>query len=196
MHKAYREGNSLCYTNVVAYHTYTTRSYILGAAQYSEHDAIYTCITEEFGIVRARATGARKEDSKLRYSLQVGACVSLSLVQGRAGWRITGAVLIYEPSQRTITLFARLGKLAERLVHGQERNDALFDIFTACRGVSDVRSSELLLVIQMLVSLGYIPPYIIESILEKPESERVAYIESHRPILLKTVNNALHASHL
>lgn len=180
----------------VAYHTYTTRSYILSAGQYSEHDALYTCITEEFGVLRARATGARKEDSKLRYSLQVGACVSLSLVQGRAGWRITGAVLIYEPSRATITLFARLGKLAERLVHGQERNDALFEIFTACRQAQDVRSSELLLVIQMLVSLGYIPPYIIEGILEKPETERIAYIESHRPILLKTVNNALNASHL
>lgn len=180
----------------MAYHTYTTSSYILNVSQYGEHDALYTCITEEFGILRARATGARKEDSKLRYTLQVGACVSLSLVQGRAGWRITGAVLTHEPPRKSITLFARLGKLAERLVHGQERNDALFRIFTTCREVSDMRSSELLLVIQILVSLGYIPPYIIDSILEKPEAERIAYIESHRPVLLKTVNNALSASHL
>lgn len=180
----------------MAYHTYTTRSYILSASQYSEHDALYTCITEEFGVLRARATGARKEDSKLRYSLQVGACVALSLVQGKAGWRITGAVLIHEPPHTTITLFARLGRLAERLVHGQERNDALFQIFTSCREAPDVRSSELLLVIQMLVSLGYIPPYIVEAILEKTDDERIAYIESHRPVLLKTVNNALSASHL
>lgn len=180
----------------MAYHTYTTQSFVLSASQYGEHDALYTCITEEFGVLRARATGARKEDSKLRYSLQVGAHIWLSLVQGRAGWRITGAVLIHEPSHTTITLFARLGKLAERLVHGQERNDALFSIFKDCRAVSDIRSSELLLVIQMLVSLGYIPPHIIETILEKPETERVAYIESHRPVLLKTVNSALSSSHL
>lgn len=180
----------------MAYHTYTTRAHILRASQLSEQDALFSCMTEEFGLIRARATGARKEDSKLRYSLQVGTYVALSLVQGKAGWRITGAVLIGEPVQKTITLYARLAKLSERLVHGAERNDALFQIFTTCRTVPDVRSHELLLVIQMLVSLGYVAPHIIETILEKPESERVAYIESHRPVLLKTVNGALNASHL
>jgi hypothetical protein len=113
-----------------------------------------------------------------------------------AGWRITGAVLIAEPSKATITLFARLGKLAERLVHGQERNDALFQVFADCQLASDVRSAELFLVIQMLVSLGYIPPYVIETILKLPESERVSYIESHRPILVRTVNDAITSSHL
>ncbi len=180
----------------VAYHTYTTSAHILRASQLSEHDALFLCMTEEFGLVRVRATGARKEDSKLRYSLQVGAYVALSLVQGKAGWRVTGAVLMEEPVFKTITLYARLAKLAERLVHGAERNDALFQIFCACRTVPDVRSHELLLVIQMLVALGYVPPHIIETILEKPESERVAFIESHRPVLLRTVNGALNASHL
>lgn len=180
----------------MAYNTYTTKAHLLHATQLSEHDILFSVMTEEFGLIRARATGARKEDSKLRYTLQVGSYTSLSLVQGKAGWRITGAVLIEEPSRTTITLFARLSRLADRLIQGPERNDALFDIFSCCRTAQDIKTSELLLVIRMLVALGYIPPHIVETILEKPEQERITYIESHRPVLLKTVNSALNASHL
>jgi recombinational DNA repair protein (RecF pathway) len=180
----------------MAYHTYTTNAYILHAAQLGEHDVFYICMTESFGLIRARATGARKEDSKLRYSLQIGSCVALSLVKGKAGWRVTGAVLLQEPHRPTITLFAKLARLSERLVHGEEQNDALYAVFCECTTYADVRTAELWLVMRVLVSLGYLSPQIIEVIESKTVEDRHTYLESNRPVLLKTVNNALESSHL
>jgi recombinational DNA repair protein (RecF pathway) len=152
--------------------------------------------TEAFGVLRARATGIRKEDSKLRYSLQVGAQAAVSLVQGKAGWRVTGAVLRVAPTQGTITLFARLAKLTERLVHGSEPNDELFKLFTQCRHAQDIPSSEIMCVAQMLSSLGYIAPERINSLLQQPVADQPEYVAQHRPQLLELINSALTASHL
>jgi recombinational DNA repair protein (RecF pathway) len=178
----------------MSYHIYTTEAFVLHGYQLGEADALYACFTKDFGLVRARATGVRKEASKLRYSLQ--ARIHLSLIKGRAGWRITGAVLIANQKPEQLALFGRLAKLTERLVHGEERNDGLFSVFTSHDESTVSQTDELFAVIKILVTLGYIPAQLLETITSLPLEERAQHIELHRSVLVRTVNDALTSSHL
>ena len=74
-------------------HKYETRGIVLARTPVGEANAIVTVLTEELGLVRARAQGLRKPGAKLAAALATFVESSFVLVRGKEGWRVAGAVL-------------------------------------------------------------------------------------------------------
>ena len=100
-------------------HKYVTRAIVLNRFPARESGLVLTLLTEDFGLVRARAEGLRKSGAKLASSLQTLCECDVTLVRGKDGWRLTGALLsenrfrsldalARECAARTAALFLRL----------------------------------------------------------------------------------------
>src|SRR3989344_5419541 len=106
------------------YQKYNTESLVLGSRESGESDRTIVLFTKDFGLVRARASSVRGEKSKMRYALQNYTLSNASLVRGKRGWRVAGAVALRLAigDVRGISAFARISELVVRLVHGGEEN--------------------------------------------------------------------------
>ena len=72
----------------MSYQTYTTEALVCGTYRRNTADASYALLTAEAGLVYASARSVREERSRQRYALQDFAQIRVSLVRGKAGWRI------------------------------------------------------------------------------------------------------------
>ena len=75
-------------------HKYVTRGIVLSRGAARESGLMLTLLTEDFGLVRAKAEGLRKPGAKLASALQTLCESDVTLVRGKDGWRITGALLV------------------------------------------------------------------------------------------------------
>lgn len=114
-------------------HKYETSAIVLGRSPLAESAALIALLTEEFGLVRARAEGLRKPGAKLAHALQTFDLSEVTLVRGKEGWRLSGALLSEH-------LFAKLPASAReragranglflRLMHGEGGDPALFSLW-------------------------------------------------------------------
>ncbi len=74
-------------------HKYATTGLVLARYGVSEASADIVLLTDELGLVRARAQSVRKPGAKLASALQTLAQSRVVLVRGKEGWRLAGAVL-------------------------------------------------------------------------------------------------------
>jgi DNA repair protein RecO len=170
----------------VSYHIYTTKGLVLSERPLKEADRIYSILTRDLGLVRASATGVRKESSKLRGALEPFALSSVSLVRGKDFWRLTSSELLQKlPGTEGL---ARPFALLEKLVQGESAHPELFDaIETAIRGENgDKRDNisfvgEEQLVASILYHLGYL---------------KEADLTLDKKSLIKAINDGLHSSQL
>ena len=88
-------------------HKYQTRGIVVARLPFGEGHARLAIVTEELGLVYARAAGVRVPKSKLAHALTTFAESDLVLVEGVEGWRVAGAVL-------ATNWFERLGTPDER----------------------------------------------------------------------------------
>ncbi len=115
-------------------HKYATQAIVLARRPLAESAALVTLLTEEFGIVRARAEGLRKPGAKLAHALQTFDACEVTLVRGKEGWRLSGA-LQGESWFRNLSRSARVragrvNGLLIRLVHGELNDVFLFPLFS------------------------------------------------------------------
>lgn len=191
--------------------THHTHGIVLGGFSVGESDRYLSLFTRDLGFVSTLARGVREERSKLRYALQ-DLCVSMfSLVRGRDIWRITGAIgeeniyQVLRGKREQLDVAIRLSHLLRRLLHGEERNESLYNIFSeTLRALQIVPSSgvsalEILSALRILHALGYVSPrgdieqYLLGSGYP-PES--LVGVDRHRKTLLATINRGIHASQL
>ncbi|MFZ2038333.1 MAG: DNA repair protein RecO, partial [Minisyncoccia bacterium] len=124
-------------------------------------------LTRELGLISAKAQGLRLLNSKLRYSLQDFSLTEVSLVRGKEVWRLTGAKLIKENNlikkypDNFLVLF-RLSRLLLRLLHGEEKNEKLYDLFYQTQTFLyqsftpvELKTLEIVAVLRILRCLGY-----------------------------------------
>lgn len=187
----------------MSYQKYHTEALVLRGYDYGEADRVFALFTQEFGLVRARATSVRAEKSKMRYALQPYARVKVSLVRGSRGWRAAGAsreAAFPVESESGARVFARTSLLVERLVAGEERNDYLFD--TLCdahealqREPESVHAMiELMCVARILYTLGYLSPEALGVALFERTSflpHDFAEVDAARTKILASVNAAI-----
>lgn len=154
----------------MAYHVYQTKALILQGSSMGDANRFVSIFTRELGLVRAVAKSARRERSKLRYSLQDYSFGNVALVRGREVWRITGAKedfsVYYElrKNQKKVRIFVIVVRLVNRLVQGEEKNELLFDVLSSFitylleEEIPDeqYKALECLIVMRVLYSLGYI----------------------------------------
>ncbi len=163
----------------MSHHIYNTDAIVLGSTAVGETDRSVWLLTRDSGLLVARAQGARKEESKMRYSLQEYSLVQVSLVAGKAGWRVTGAVLEHSfifdlKKQYRLSAAAKISDLLKRFVPRDEPNAELFNI--VLNGLIDL--DETLLVALILQNLGYLHG-------EAPAADR------SRTALLVDINEAI-----
>lgn len=147
------------------YQKYQTDALVLRGYERGESDRVYALFTREFGLVWAKASAVRRENSRQRYALQNGSRSLVSLVRGNRGWRLAGAsaeTVISAHKTSGVRAFTRIGNLLERLSAGEEQNPYLFDTLSEAHA-SLMREAdelhgviELVTVARMLFALGYL----------------------------------------
>ena len=115
-------------------HKYVTSAIVLARTPLAESASLVTVLTEEFGLLRARAEGLRKPGAKLAHALQTLDRSEITLVRGKEAWRLSGAVLeesTFSVLSRAQRLRAgRVAGLLLRLVRGEANDPMLFIIFS------------------------------------------------------------------
>ncbi len=140
---------------------YTTEGFVLKSLNFGEANKCYFILTKDFGLVKATAQGVRLLKSKLRYNLDDLSAVQISMVRGKDIWRITSA---HAKTKLNHPIILPIFSLLLRLLHGEERNDFLYE--TIKEGISFLDSQKLsseqlsnlecILALRILSSLGYI----------------------------------------
>ena len=133
-----------------------------------EADRLYLFYTKDFGMVLAHATSVRHSKSKLRPHIIFGVMLSITLLRSKARWKITESVVSTEkisPKSLGYKSFAQILLTIKSLIHGEEKNESLFDAlheFYSYLCVNpdgkDTESAECLAMIKVLHSLGYGEP--------------------------------------
>ena len=145
-------------------HKYATDAIVLARTPLKESATLLTLLTEEFGVLRARAEGLRKPGSKLAHALQTFDRCEVTLVRGKEGWRLSGALL----EERWFSKLDRKGReragrvngLLLRLVQGEVNDTFLFSIFIrflealAGREEEGQDAAECFAALRVLASLG------------------------------------------
>ena len=189
------------------YAKYTTDAIVLSTGERGEADSFVALYTYDFGLVFARAAGARKESSRMRYALYAGSHMSASLVRGKAGWRLAGARAIGAYlAPEDVQVFARVARLARRLMSGDEQNEYIFRslesfLNSLADSSLDRAALELIAVTRLLHGLGYISKEALAAapILTTAGEVTAADLElaaKEKRALLGAVNGALAASQL
>ena len=193
----------------MAYETYTTDALVCGLWGTREHDASLRLLTRDAGMLYARAGGVRADKSKLRYGLQEFSLSRVTLVHGRADWRVTGAVAIenfYFDAQARSARASVLTSMRfiRRFIHGSEVHQELFDMVVdgmrTLAGGGGARDEQLFL-LRLLHYLGYVSPQPVYAQLLHTQTLAEACAlcgvgQALPPAIGKTIENALAASHL
>jgi DNA repair protein RecO len=190
------------------YQKYQTEAIVLNSYPLGEADKTCVLYTRDFGLVRARATGVRKETSKMRYALQHYSRATVGLVRGVRGWRLAGAIALENTAHKDpagVRAFARISELVAKLVIGEEENPYLYEALSqtheallqeTCEASATI---EVVAVARTLYSLGYISQEALQTALFTHTAyslEHLTEAESIRDDLLFSINRALSETHL
>lgn len=184
------------------HHIYTTPAFIISSTPHGEAGKFLLIFTEDFGMIGALAQGIRLNQSKLRYHIQDFDYTNISIVRGKEVWRLTGAHEI-ENKIKPNVLHIRILKLLKRLLHGEEKNEKLFEIikllYKADIKEKDYDSVECLMVLRILNTLGYIRNTDkLNIFLENNliDDDMIKYMKENKVKVVKVINSALKESQL
>lgn len=155
----------------MSYQVYTTEALVCGSVPSNTADKHFLLFTRDAGMVYATARSVREERSRQRFALQDFSHIQVSLIKGKAGWRI-GSVEAHENQfLRTSSRAVRgsqllLVRTLRRFVQGEEAHPTLYDevqeqlIVLSAPDLPHRPFAELLARVRILHHLGYIaaPP--------------------------------------
>lgn len=178
------------------HHVYTTPAFVIQSAPQGEAGKFLLLFTKDFGMIGATAQGIRLVQSKLRYHLQDFSFSNVSVVRGKEVWRITGAHELDHQKETEVHL--KVLKLLKRLLHGEEKNERLFEIIESLFR-ADIKEEndeivECITVLRILNTLGYISVtdeirlYLTGTSFDQELLESAAKIKVN---LVKAINSAL-----
>ena len=109
-----------------------TKAIVLKSYDSGEKDAAISLFTKEFGQLYAKVSGVRDLKSKHRYAIQDHSFINVSLIKGKAGWRITSSSFIKsfyfdieDKNKRDKIL--KILSLVKRFFLGEESNEKIFE---------------------------------------------------------------------
>lgn len=196
----------------MAYHLYHTEAVVLWSVDGGESNRFYALYTRDLGLVWALAQGVRELKSKLHGHLRQWRITDVTLVRGRALWRLTsaqehaagGGEGAAAPS--TLGAAARISKLIQRLVHGEGPNYELyqelssaFHFLHSCDFlIEDLDVFEIVCATRILAHLGYGDVAQASSAITGTawSNEVLERAKKERASLIRTINTALAASQL
>ncbi len=191
---------------------YNTEGFILRSADFGEANKYFFVFTEQFGLIKVAGQGVRHLKSKLRYSLADFSLSYFSVVRGRELWRLTSAEkkLILKDTIK-LSLLSRIFSLLLRLLHGEEKNDLLFQylkegiIFLDSLEMSKLNLDtkledfECILALRILSALGYIGKLgDFDQFTTSPyfTAELLIIMSTLKSRAILEINKSLHETHL
>lgn len=188
---------------------YHTDAYILKSYPHGESNKTFILLTKDFGLVRANAQGIRLHKSKLKFSLQEYSKAHITLIKGKAGWKITTAQPLFniykEASKNSFELIVRSFSLLIRLLQGEERNTELYEIinqgilFLIKDEADNHLDIECVLILRILNNLGYVSDnkgLTFFTIDNDWDNDYISGIKDERQNALVEINRALKESQL
>ena len=181
---------------------------MLRSFEQGESDKTLVLFTRDFGMIFAKCVGIRKNESKMRYALQDFSCASASLIRGKRGWRLAGAVALCPSAGAKLgglRSFSNIARLLQRLIQGEEKNTYLFDAVREAhmyllKGSNELRPTvELICVARTLHALGYLSAEATsETLFRESHYSKAQFTEAERirAMLLRSVNEAIAESQL
>ncbi len=192
----------------MSYSTYTTEAIVCGTRDRNTTDRSYLLFTRDGGMLYAEARGARREGSKQRYALQDFTRVRISLVRGKAGWRV-GSVEALENYYTTATDRSARGsvvafvKLLRRFARGEEPHPELYAyterVLPVLAASQEMRSFlEAFVQVHALALLGYVALGALPEPLRNPAVAGAAALASvdYEARLQVALESAIAHSHL
>jgi recombinational DNA repair protein (RecF pathway) len=183
------------------HHIYTTKAFVVHSSPYGEAGKFLLLFTKDFGMIGATAQGIRLVQSKLRYHVQDYSFNTISIVRGKEVWRLTGASG-HENFIKTNILHIKIFKLLKRLLHGEEKNEKLFDIIESLYKNEVTGDNfeivECLIVLRVLNSLGYIANKEFVRFIDNNNlnNEILEEVKKEKIQILKVINKALNETQL
>ncbi|MFA6340653.1 MAG: DNA repair protein RecO [Candidatus Paceibacterota bacterium] len=190
---------------------YTTKAIIIKSIPVGEANKLYFLLTKDLGFIKASAQGVRKSASKLKSHLQDLCLVNISVVKGREIWRIVGVETISQrpfiKDKEKILVAKNIFSLLLRLLHGEEKNEALFDnilslydfLSESSLSKDDLANLETIIVLRILYHLGYFKrSFDLSSFAEGNELslDLLNSFNDKRRLAIKEINEALSETHL
>lgn len=184
---------------------HVSRGIVLGKKPLGEAHTLVSVLTEDRGLLRAKATSTRAESSKLRYGLEPLTFGRYSFVEGRYEWKLTGVDEVtrefFSSHAHSRIAAGRAGKLLLRLIRGEEESRALFatvreGLSALARASSQEESAtvECILVLRALSHLGYLPQTrALEPFMsgDFPSAALAVSEQASRAFLIRTINESL-----
>lgn len=191
----------------MSHHIYTTPGFIVHSAPHGEAGKFYLLFTRDLGMIGTTAQGVRLSQSKLRYHTQDYSYGLFSVVRGKEVWRMTGAKEIEGIGLLPVSnrkLFVRIISLLKRLLHGEEKNEKLFEIveklYMYLASSSDsLEYIEYITVLRILDCLGYLSHgAIFKDLISNTDitDDLLVQVENDKDIIIEEINNALKESQL
>lgn len=187
-------------------HKYVTPAIVLGRSPIGEASTLVVLLTRELGILRARAQGLRKPGAKLASALQTLSGADVTLVRGKEGWRLSGAILTDNHFDGlTPDMRARAGRIASlmtRLVSGDSEEEELYRFFEellhALPGLPEEEQdeAEIAAALSLLLVLGLDAGESVPRAEGRYGPQALAYVRAHRKRLIERVNRGIEASGL
>jgi len=174
----------------MSHQIYTTDAIVLSQFDKAETASVLMLFTRDFGLIYANAQGIRKIQSKLRNVLHNYAYIEVSLVYGREIWRVVNArekksfSSIKNENPKRV-LFAQIISLLKRFLGQEEVNAELFnDVVSATLFLdgealtkNELERFELMIILRILSSLGYVKEDLITKKESIPFSEILSFNE-------------------
>jgi recombinational DNA repair protein (RecF pathway) len=193
----------------MSFSVYHATGLIVSVRNAGESDREYLLLTRELGIVRARARSVRLARSKLRYILHPYRVLRVDFVRGKAGWRLTSAILLEEfvalqQNRVKRTIAVQCLRLAARLLQTDEPSVEVYEeaieVFRALAAASEelAASYEALFAARILAHLGYWradgrEDLVLHRTIRDVDPRRLSEM---RPSLVAAINESLRHSHL
>lgn len=190
------------------YHKHNTKGIVISGRTEGDSNKSLIVFTERFGLISAKAQGARNMRSKMRGGLQEFSLAEFSLVQGRNGWKIVSVRTKknFFENLRTfperLKIAANVLSLIKKLV-AEEKTLNLFDIvanffsFLEKAKESEIVLAECLTMVRILHSLGYMrndPELSMPISSSEIQMHDLETIAPKRMKIIKLINESLKAA--
>ena len=192
----------------MSYQTYITEALVCGTFNRNTADRSYLLFTKEAGMLFAEARSVREERSRQRFALQDFSLVRVSLIKGKATWKV-GSIesktnyFAVATSKEARGSVVNTFKFLRRFFSGQEAAPALFEsVIKALTLLStEVQKRDYLetaLQVQILLELGYVDRGVVPASIASDSLETIAvnFDPSIHPQLKTILEKAIAISHL
>ena len=172
--------------------------------------ASYIILTDDLGLIRARAQGIRRVKSRLKGALQEFSLSVISFVHGRSGWKITTAISARNFFTEVKDIQARkiMAHISDLLIHlitGEEKNAEIFSavkngFLSLTDGGKNIHNIEAVILTRVLHSLGYVASNENIAILLKDFADFsppvLSHASTHKASIVLVINKGLKESQL